>query len=93
MNSLLLKALGTAVLLACAMSALAIGAVTDQPVRDSIAFPRDDSVLDLRRDFGARGDGVADDTEALQKGIEASCRSKGKQSKVLFIPNGVYRVS
>jgi hypothetical protein len=93
MNSVLAGVTGTAVLLACAIASLAIGAVTDRPVRDSIAFPNDDSVLDLRRDFGARGDGVIDDTEALQRGIEASCRSKGKQSKVLFIPDGVYRVS
>lgn len=75
------------------MTALATGTVTDRPVKDKIAFPRDDSVLDLRRDFGAKGDGAADETEALQSGFEASCRSKGKQSKVLFIPNGVYRVS
>jgi len=68
-------------------------ATTDKPVKESIFFPKDESVLDVRRDFGAKGDGVADDTEALQKGIEASSRGNGKQSKVLFIPNGTYRVT
>jgi len=71
----------------------AFAATTDKPTKESIAFPKDDSVVDARRDFGAKGDGVADDTDALQKGIEASCRGNGKQSKILFIPNGSYRVT
>ncbi len=60
------------------------------------AFPDDASVLNARRDFGAKGDGKADDTEALQRGIEASCGSdkahRGK-SNVLYLPNGTYRVT
>jgi len=38
---------------------------------ERIAFPADPSVLDARRDLGAKGDGVADDTDALQKGLDA----------------------
>lgn len=49
--------------------------------------------LDAKRDFGANGDGKADDTDALQTGLDASCGGKGKQSKVLFIPNGTYRMT
>jgi hypothetical protein len=76
------------------MSAVAVwGAVTHEPTKESIFFPNDESVLDVRRAFGAKGDGETDDTEALQKGIEASCRGNEQQSKVLYIPNGVYRVS
>ena len=59
----------------------------------SVRFPDDSSVVDVKKECGAKGDGVADDTDALQKGIEASCRGSGKQSKVLFIPNGTYRVT
>ncbi|HEY5913830.1 MAG TPA: glycosyl hydrolase family 28-related protein [Verrucomicrobiae bacterium] len=92
MNSLCVKAVGV-LLLGCASLCPMLGAISDKPAKESIAFPKDDSVLDLRRDFAAKGDGVADDTEALQRALEASCRSKGKQSKVLFIPNGLYRVS
>ena len=42
-------------------------------------FPNDPSVLDVKRHFGAKGDGVADDTAALQAGIEASS-NRGKDS-------------
>lgn len=72
---------------------ITLNAATDKPIKDNISFPRDEAVIDLRRDFGAKGDGVADDTEALQAALDASCRGKGKQSKVLFIPNGTYRVT
>ena len=58
--------------------------------------PKDESVLDAKRDFGAKGDGTADDTEALQRAIEASCGSdkahRGK-TNALFLPNGTYRVT
>jgi len=56
-------------------------------------FPNDPSVLDVRRDFGAKGDGVADDTAALQAAIEASSdRGRGGGTKILFLPHGTYRV-
>jgi len=61
--------------------------------RTEIAFPRDPAVIDLRSEFGAKGDGKADDTEALQKAIDASCGIGGKTTRVLLIPNGVYRVT
>ncbi len=59
-------------------------------------FPNDVSVLDCKRDFGAAGDGIADDTEALQAAIDASCglgeKSRGR-TNLLWIPNGTYRVT
>lgn len=59
-------------------------------------LPNDPSVLDARRDFGAKGDGKTDDTEALQRALDASCghdpRFRGK-SNALFVPNGIYRVT
>lgn len=61
---------------------------------ERIVFPSDPSVLDLKRDFGAKGDGVADDTAALQAAIEASSnRGRVGGTAVLFIPNGTYRVT
>ena len=57
-------------------------------------FPNDPSVLDAKRDFGAQGDGKADDTAALQAGLAASS-SRGAEggTKILFLPNGTYRVT
>ena len=44
--------------------------------------------------LGAKGDGVADDTAALQSGIAASSnRGKDGGTKILFLPNGTYRVT
>jgi hypothetical protein len=60
------------------------------------AFPPDASVLDVKRDFGAEGNGKADDTNALQRAIDASCglaEGQAGKSKALFLPNGTYRVT
>jgi hypothetical protein len=59
-------------------------------------FPYDACVLCAKGDFGAVGDGKADDTLALQAAIDASCgmneKHRGK-TNVLWIPNGTYRVT
>ena len=44
------------------------------------------------RDFGAKGDGVADDTSAFARACEA-VRALGGRPSVLRIPAGVYRVA
>src|SRR5439155_11048530 len=46
---------------------------------------------DLRRDYGAIGDGKADDTVALQKGLDELV--KHQKACVLFIPSGKYRLT
>lgn len=48
-------------------------------------------VFDARRDFGARGDGRADDTAALQRCIDAA-RSHGRRA-IAYLPTGVYNVA
>lgn len=58
-----------------------------------IVFPRDASVLDAKRDLGAKGDGVADDTAALQRGLDQPEGAREKRTKVLYLPNGTYRVT
>lgn len=69
---------------------------SQSPHQASYAFPADESVINVVRDCGAKGDGVTDDTQALQRGIDASCGElpefRGK-SNILFLPNGVYRVT
>ncbi|MEU8764325.1 glycosyl hydrolase family 28-related protein [Streptomyces sp. NPDC048659] len=44
--------------------------------------------LDVRAEAGAVGDGVHDDTEALQRAIDTGYR----ESRVVYLPAGVYRV-
>jgi hypothetical protein len=45
----------------------------------------------LKRDFGAVGNGIADDTQALQKALD---RLKAdKAPKVLYLPAGTYRIT
>ena len=49
------------------------------------------TVFDARRDFGARGDGKADDTTPIQAAIDAA-RKHGKGA-IAYLPSGDYLVS
>lgn len=60
-----------------------------------LQFPANSGVLNVR-DFGAKGDGKTDDTEAIQKALAASGQSTGYawfQDKIVYLPNGIYRIS
>jgi hypothetical protein len=68
--------------------------------QETITFPEDPSVLDVKKHLGAKGDGKTDDTAVLQKaldiggGREAKYHKEfGKNSRVVYLPNGTYRVS
>ena len=46
--------------------------------------------VDVKKDFGAKGDGKSDDTEAIQKAI--SRIEKDKQGGIVFFPEGQYLI-
>ncbi len=60
---------------------------------DGVVFPDDPCVIDVVRHCGAKGDGKADDTAALQKALDDSCGPKAKRTAVVYIPNGTYRLT
>jgi len=49
------------------------------------------SWLDVRRDFGAAGDGKTDDTPALQRALDEI--REHKRASVLYLPAGTYRIT
>jgi hypothetical protein len=58
-------------------------------------LPKDSGIVNVR-DFGAQGNGHADDTAALLKAIAASGEDTGRrfwQDRTVYLPDGVYLVS
>jgi len=50
------------------------------------------------KDFGAKGDGVADDTKALQRTLDAAVTDQGprpeqRAPRVVILPPGIYRIT
>ena len=69
------------------------GVDNNSPVTRSIKNKLDDFAS--VKDFGAVGDGVTDDTDAINRAIAnlATTESTGKEKRKLFFPGGVYKVS
>jgi len=58
-------------------------------LKDTAAVPA--KVFDVRRDFGAAGDGKTDDTAAIQKAIDAA-RKHGRGG-LAYLPTGTYAIT
>jgi hypothetical protein len=71
-----------------AVVASVLGVLAMDLAAESIVFP-DDAGFKNVKDFGAKGDGVTDDTAAIQKAIDTV---KGIPD-TLYFPNGTYLVS
>jgi hypothetical protein len=78
--------------LAIAACILLSGPWTDAGAQ-GLVFPDDPAVINAQTELGAKGDGVTDDTEVLQRGLDESCGIDSRESKVLYLPDGVYRVT
>lgn len=63
--------------------------------QDRFWLPDDARVVDVKRDFGAAGDGVTDDTEAIRKAIASAFDKTGRYASPAFVyfPVGTYRVT
>ena len=57
-------------------------------------FPADAGIIDVKRDFGATGDGKTDDTAALKKAIQTALKGdQFRNPRMVYLPKGTYLVS
>jgi len=61
---------------------------------EEVVFPANSRVVNVR-DFGAKGDGIADDTKAIQKAIinTSDTKTNNAGTSLIYFPNGTYLVS
>ncbi|WP_171814899.1 glycoside hydrolase family 55 protein [Halothece sp. PCC 7418] len=55
-------------------------------------FPNDIGWINIKQDYGAKGDGKTDDTQAIQKAL-ATPYSSYNRPKLIYFPKGTYLVS
>jgi hypothetical protein len=58
-------------------------------LQETVHLPK--RVFDARRDFGAKGNGMADDTAAIQKAIDAAASASG--DAIAYLPTGRYVIT
>jgi hypothetical protein len=95
----LMTALSPVFILAMVIAAhvpCAVAASGARPVLESnypeFAMPAGSGFTDVRKDCGAGGDGVTDDTDALEKAIGSPAK-RVKGSRAIYIPDGTYLIS
>ncbi|WP_186375818.1 glycoside hydrolase family 55 protein [Hyella patelloides] len=55
-------------------------------------FPDDIGWVDIKRDYGAKGDGITDDTPAIRKAL-AEANASYNEPTLIYFPEGTYLVS
>ncbi|NJM15432.1 MAG: hypothetical protein HC896_08705 [Bacteroidales bacterium] len=60
-----------------------------QNAQENFVFPSNAGIVNVKTEFGAVGDGVTDDTEAIQNAINV----RKFTLHTLYFPNGTYLVS
>lgn len=80
--------------LSCILQASAALAVSVESPRadpeEPIVFPADAGVIDVTRPpYNAKGDGVTDDTDAIQRALD----DYPSRNRIIYLPNGTYLVS
>lgn len=64
-------------------------AASNTGTTENITFPADAGVINVKTQFGAKGDGVTDDTAAIQAALNAYPNG----GRIIYLPNGTYVVS
>jgi Pectate lyase superfamily protein/Secretion system C-terminal sorting domain len=59
---------------------------------EQIAYPKNMGWVNVQTDFGAKGDGITDDTDAIRRALTTS-QFKFSSGQTLFFPKGIYLVS
>lgn len=65
---------------------------SDRTTAIDIIYPVDAGIINIKKIYGAKGDGVADDTAAIQQAINDNLGYNGKP-KIIYFPSGTYLVS
>ena len=60
---------------------------------ESIIFPDDAGAVNVKTTYGAKGDGVTDDTAAIQRAIVASLSGDYRNPRLICLPEGTYLIS
>ena len=63
-----------------------------QPYVGDIVFPADSGIINVK-EYGAKGDGITDDTSAIQKAVSDNLGNTGSRTAVIYFPAGTYMVS
>jgi Pectate lyase superfamily protein/Viral BACON domain len=56
-------------------------------------FPPDSGMVNVKTQYGAKGDGVSDDTEAIQHAISVTVHHPQKGPRIIYFPAGTYLIS
>jgi len=56
-------------------------------------FPPDSGMINVKSQYGAKGDGVTDDTATIQRAISATVHHPGMGPRIVYFPAGTYLVS
>lgn len=69
---------------------LGLAGILAPGVRADVLYPPEAGVINVRQSpYHAKGDGLTDDTEALQQALWEN----GRTNRIIFLPEGVYRIS
>lgn len=93
LNSILLLS-SPLLLLPISPASLPVARAQDSPVASAErTFPPDSGMVNVKTQYHARGDGVTDDTAAIQQAISSTVHHPQAGARIIYFPAGTYLVS